>query len=59
MAIRNGEGLAEALGIPLMRTKVTPSCISTAYAGYAGALYAGFVRFIGPQIASARPTPST
>ncbi|MDB5557544.1 MAG: livM3 [Enterovirga sp.] len=52
MAIRNGEGLAEALGIPLMRTKVTAFVISTAYAGYAGGLYAGFVRFIGPQIAS-------
>ena len=52
MAIRNGEGLAEALGIPLMRTKVTAFVISTAYAGYAGGLYAAFVRFIGPQIAS-------
>ncbi len=52
VAIRNGEGLAEALGIPLMRTKVTSFVISTAYAGYAGGLYAGFVRFIGPQIAS-------
>ncbi len=52
VAIRNGEGLAEALGIPLMRTKVTAFVISTAYAGYAGGLYAGFVRFIGPQIAS-------
>ncbi|NNM74698.1 branched-chain amino acid ABC transporter permease [Enterovirga aerilata] len=52
IAIRSGEGLAEALGIPLMRTKVTAFVISTAYAGYAGGLYAGFVRFIGPQIAS-------
>lgn len=51
-AIRNGEALAEALGVPLMRTKVTAFVISTAYAGYAGALYAGFVRFIGPAIAS-------
>ncbi len=52
VAIRNGEGLAESLGIPLMRTKVTAFVLSTAYAGYAGALYAGFVQFIGPQIAS-------
>lgn len=51
-AIRNGEALAEALGVPLMRTKVTAFVISTAYAGYAGALYAGFVRFLGPGIAS-------
>jgi len=52
MAIRNGEPLAEALGVPLMRTKVVSFVISVAYAGYAGALYAGFVRFIGPAIAS-------
>ena len=52
VAIRNGEQLAEALGVPLMRTKVTAFVISTAYAGYAGALLAGFVRFIGPQVAS-------
>lgn len=51
-AIRNGEALAESLGVPLMRTKVTAFVISTAYAGYAGALYAGFVRFLGPGIAS-------
>lgn len=52
MAIRNGEPLAEALGVPLMRTKVVSFVISTAYAGYAGALYAGFVRFLDPNIAS-------
>lgn len=52
MAIRNGESLAEALGIPLMRTKVIAFVLSTAYAGFAGALYAGFVRFLGPAIAS-------
>ena len=52
MAIRNGEQLAPSLGVPLMRTKLTAFVISTAYAGYAGALLAGFVRFIGPQVAS-------
>ncbi|MDB5590891.1 branched-chain amino acid ABC transporter permease, partial [Enterovirga sp.] len=52
VAIRNGEALAEALGVPLMRTKVTAFVISVTYAGYAGALYAGFVRFLGPAIAS-------
>ena len=52
MAIRQGEALAESLGVPLMRTKVTAFVISTAYAGYAGALFAGVVRFIGPDIAS-------
>ena len=52
VAIRNGEALAESLGVPLMRTKVTAFVISVTYAGYAGALYAGFVRFLGPAIAS-------
>ncbi|TDR95050.1 branched-chain amino acid ABC transporter permease [Enterovirga rhinocerotis] len=52
MAIRNGEPLAEALGVPLMRTKVLSFVISVAYAGFAGALYAGFVRFLGPSIAA-------
>ena len=52
MAIRNGESLAESLGIPLMRTKVTAFVISTVYAGYAGALYAGFFRVVGHELAS-------
>ena len=56
IAIRNSEGLAEALGVPLMKTKVIAFVISTAYAGFAGALYAGFVRFIGPGIAGTGQT---
>lgn len=52
VAIRNGEALAEALGVPLMRTKILAFVLSTAYAGIAGALYAGFVRFIGPGLAA-------
>jgi branched-chain amino acid transport system permease protein len=56
VAIRNGEALAEALGVPLMKTKVIAFVISTAYAGFAGALYAGFVRFIGPGIAGTGQT---
>jgi branched-chain amino acid transport system permease protein len=51
IAIRNGEDLAETLGINLMRTKVLAFVLSTFYAGMAGALYAGFVRFIGPAMA--------
>lgn len=51
IAIRNSEDLAETLGINLMRTKVLSFVISTFYAGLAGALYAGFVRFLGPAIA--------
>jgi len=52
VAIRNSESLAEALGINLMRTKLTAFMISTFYAGIAGALYAGNVRFLGPDLAS-------
>jgi branched-chain amino acid transport system permease protein len=51
VAIRNSEDLAETLGINLMRTKVLAFVLSTFYAGIAGALYAGFVRFLGPGIA--------
>ncbi len=51
IAIRNSEDLAEALGIDLMRNKVLAFVISTFYAGVAGALYAGYVRFLGPDIA--------
>ena len=53
VAIRNGEDLAQALGIDLMRTKVAAFMLSTCYAGIAGALYAGYVRFLGPDLANA------
>ena len=52
MAIRNGEALAEALGIALMRNKLLAFMLSVFYAGLAGGLYAGFVRFLGPGLAS-------
>jgi len=52
MAIRNGEALAEALGIELMRNKLLAFMLSVFYAGLAGGLYAGFVRFLGPGLAS-------
>jgi len=51
MAVRNSDALAEALGINLMRTKVLSFVLSVGYAGIAGALYAGQVRFLGPDIA--------
>lgn len=52
MAVRNGDALAEALGLNLVRTKLLSFIISVVYAGLAGALYAGFVRFISPSLAS-------
>jgi branched-chain amino acid transport system permease protein len=51
MAIRNGDELAEALGVNLMRNKLIAFLLSVLYAGLAGALYAGFVRFLGPDLA--------
>ncbi|MFT3816103.1 MAG: branched-chain amino acid ABC transporter permease [Rubrivivax sp.] len=56
MAIRNGDELAEALGIHLARNKLLAFLISVLYAGWAGALYAGFVRFLGPDLAGAHHT---
>ena len=56
MAIRNGDELAEALGIPLMRNKVLAFMLSVFYAGLAGGLYAGFVRFLGPGLAGVEHT---
>ena len=52
IAIRNGDDLAESLGINLMRTKILAFVISTVYAGLAGALYAGMIRFVGPEDAN-------
>lgn len=51
IAVRNSDALTEALGINLMRTKVLSFVLSVGYAGFAGALYAGQVRFLGPDIA--------
>jgi branched-chain amino acid transport system permease protein len=52
MAVRNSDMLAEALGVDLMRTKTLSFVLSVIYAGFAGALYAGQVRFLGPDVAS-------
>ncbi len=56
MAIRNGDELAEALGVNLMRNKLIAFLLSVLYAGLAGALYAGFVRFLGPDLAGVEHT---
>ncbi|MBP9940128.1 MAG: branched-chain amino acid ABC transporter permease [Comamonas sp.] len=56
IAIRNSDELAEALGINLMRNKMLAFMLSVFYAGIAGGLYAGFVRFIGPDMAGVQHT---
>ena len=56
VAIRNSDDLAESLGINLMRNKLLAFILSTFYAGVAGGLYAGFVRFLGPGLAGIEQT---
>lgn len=51
VAIRNSEPLAEAIGINPMKTKTLSFVLSVTYAATAGALYAGYVRFLGPDMA--------
>lgn len=55
-AIRISDDLAQSLGINLMRNKVLAFVLSTFYAGAAGGLYAGVVRFIGPAEAEVQHT---
>jgi len=52
VAIKNSDDLAEALGINLMRTKLLSFLISVSYAAIAGALYAGQVRVVTPELAN-------
>ncbi|MBV7504623.1 branched-chain amino acid ABC transporter permease [Bacillus sp. sid0103] len=52
IAIRNSEDLAKTIGISTMKNKLTVFVLSTLFAGLSGALYASFVRFIGPDIGS-------
>jgi branched-chain amino acid transport system permease protein len=56
MAIRNSDDLAQALGIDLMRNKLLAFVLSVVFAGLAGGLYAGSVRFLGPGIAGVEHT---
>jgi len=50
IAIRNSEELAQTLGISTMKNKLIVFVLSTFFAGLAGALYASFIRFIGPEL---------
>ncbi|MGM0899565.1 MAG: branched-chain amino acid ABC transporter permease [Bacillota bacterium] len=50
IAIRNSEDLAQTIGINTTKNKLMVFVISTFFAGLAGALYASFIRFIGPDI---------
>lgn len=50
IAIRNSEELAQTIGIATMKHKLVAFVLSTFFAGLGGALYASFIRFIGPDI---------
>lgn len=52
VSIRNSEELAATLGIDVMRNKLLAFCIAAFFTGVAGALYASFIRFIGPEISN-------
>jgi branched-chain amino acid transport system permease protein len=56
VAVRGSEALAQAIGINLRKTKMLAFVLSVIYAGFAGALYAGQVRFLGPDLAGQGPT---
>lgn len=49
-ALRENETLAQALGLPLTRYKITAFCISGAIAGVAGVIYAYLLRHIEPAL---------
>jgi branched-chain amino acid transport system permease protein len=48
-AIRDDELAAQAMGIPVFKTKVTMFTISSAFCGAAGALYAHFLHVVSPE----------
>jgi branched-chain amino acid transport system permease protein len=50
IAIRNSEDLALAIGISTMKNKLTSFVLSVFFTSLAGALYASFIRFLGPDI---------
>lgn len=52
VSIRNSEELAATLGINVLYNKLLAFAISAFFTGMAGALYASFIRFIGPEISS-------
>ncbi|AXI10218.1 branched-chain amino acid ABC transporter permease [Oceanobacillus sp. 143] len=52
IAIRNSEELALTIGISTKKNQLLAFVISCFFASLSGALYASFIRFIGPEIGS-------
>ena len=51
-SIRNSEELAATLGINVMLNKLLAFGIAAFFTGISGALYAGYIRFLGPDISN-------
>ncbi len=59
MAIRESEELAASVGLDVMANKRMAFTLSAAVAGLAGGLYAGFIGYLGPEVASVDVTFNT
>lgn len=55
-SIRNSEELAATLGINVMLNKLRAFAISAFFTGMAGALYASYIKFLGPEVSSPNQT---
>lgn len=55
-SIKNSEELAATLGINVMLNKLRAFAISAFITGMAGALYASYIRFLGPDISNPNQT---
>ncbi|MDQ0860303.1 branched-chain amino acid ABC transporter permease [Bacillus sp. V2I10] len=51
-AIRGSEDLSKTIGINIMKNQLLAFVLSAFFAGLAGVLYAGFIRFLGPDISA-------
>lgn len=58
-AVRDSEALAASVGIDVMAVKRMAFTVSAALAGLAGALYAGFIGFLGPESTNVEVTFNT
>ncbi|MGD6793545.1 branched-chain amino acid ABC transporter permease [Metabacillus indicus] len=51
-AIRGSEDLSKTIGINIMKNQLLAFVLSAFFAGLSGVLYAGFIRFLGPDISA-------
>ena len=49
LAVRENDFRAEAIGYPVVRYRTAATCLSAAIAALAGALYALWLRYVGPE----------